>query len=360
MANIFDYIQWRDIEIDKVEFNEIDSLILSRLSYFPLDDLVKENEELTLKEVYERYKIWGTTGKFLQKEDIELLPTLANTKRFGNIKMSNYINKIDSVQEKQFCAMTFFLPDETIYVAYRGTDDTLVGWKEDFNMSFSELVPSQTDAVKYLNEIGEKYQNKIRVGGHSKGGNLAVYASAFCYKVIQRRIINIYNNDGPGFSDNVINSVEYKTIIDKVNTYIPQTSIVGRLLKHEGKTKILKSTQTFILQHDIYSWQVMGDKFIEEKQSDSGEFIDKTITEWLKEVSPEQREEFFEILYEILKATNVESFLDIGSNWFSSAKAMLKTYKNLEPESKEIMTKTLSALFQIAKSNFKLKTFIKK
>lgn len=244
MANIFDYIQWRDIELEKVEFNEIDNLILARLSYFPLDGLINEDEEITIKEVYKRYKKVGTTGRILQKEDIDLFPVLANSIRFGNMKLTNYINKVDPIQEKQFSAITIIMQDKTIYVAYRGTDNTIVGWKEDFNMSFSKLVPAQTDAVNYLESVAKKYKNRIRVGGHSKGGNLAVYAAAFCNKHVKDKIINVYNNDGPGFCDEVVNSEQYKEIIDRVHTYIPQTSIIGRLLNHEEETIILKSTQT--------------------------------------------------------------------------------------------------------------------
>ena len=296
MANIFDYIEWRDLELTKVEFNEIDNLILSRLSYFPFDGLIEEGEKITIKEAYERYKKLGTTGRILQKEDIDLFPILANSVRFGTMKLANYINKIDPIQEKQFSAITVYMPDNTIYVAYRGTDNTIVGWKEDFNMSFSEFVPSQKDAVEYLDNVAKKCKNKIRVGGHSKGGNLAVYAAAFCNPKIQKRIINVYNNDGPGFCDKVVNSKEYNNIIRLVHTYIPQTSIIGRLLDHEETTTILRSTQSGIMQHDLYTWQVLGGKFVEDKLTNSSEFIDKTITKWLTEVSAEQRSQFFEKL----------------------------------------------------------------
>mgnify|MGYP000050773214 CR=1 FL=1 len=168
MPNIFDYINWRDISIKQVPFNEIDNLILSRLSYFPLDEIV-DNKPITLKETYEKYKKLGTTGRILQAEDIELFPKIAKSSRFGEIKLVEYINKIDPQQEKQFSSVTILLPDNTMYIAYRGTDDTIVGWKEDFNMTFSQLVPAQIDAVDYLNKMARKYKKKIRVGGHSKG-----------------------------------------------------------------------------------------------------------------------------------------------------------------------------------------------
>ena len=216
MANIFDYLDWRDISLEKVEFNEIDNLILARLSYFPLDGSVKENDEITVKEAYLKMKEQGTTGRILQAEDIDLFPKLANSERFGNLKLTGFVNKIDPEAEKQFSAVTILFPDNTIYVAYRGTDNTIVGWKEDFNMSFSDLVASQTESVKYLEKIANKYpEKKILVGGHSKGGNLAIYASVFCKPEIQDRIIEVYNNDGPGFSEKVVQSPEYEKMIKK-------------------------------------------------------------------------------------------------------------------------------------------------
>lgn len=355
MSNIYDYIEWRgDLSICNDRFNEIDSLILSRLSYFPFDGLIEEDEEITIKESYKRYQERGTTGRILQQEDINLFPVLATSERFGKMKLTKYINKIDPIHEKQFSAITIIMPDDTIYVAYRGTDNTVVGWKEDFNMSFSELVPAQTDAVQYIENIAYTYKEKIRVGGHSKGGNLAVYAAAFCKEEVQERIINVYNNDGPGFCDKVVESDKYKNVLDKVHTYIPQTSIIGRLLNHKEQTTILKSTQTGIMQHDLYTWQVLGTKFVKDELTNSSEFIDKTITNWLKEVETEQREKFIDIFFEILNTTEVETLSEFSSKKFTNALTMLNAYKNIDDQSKEIMMKTLNVLFTIAKSNIKI------
>ncbi len=353
MANIFDYMNWRDLKLKQVEFNEIDNLILARLSYFPFDGYIQEGEEITLKEAYHRYKEVGTTGRILQQEDIDLYPILANSTRFGNMILCNYTNKIDSIQEKQFSAITILMEDGTMYVAYRGTDNTIVGWKEDFNMSFSELVPAQTEAVVYLEKVAKQYKRKIRIGGHSKGGNLAVYASAFCSPKIQKRIINVYNNDGPGFCDNIVNSECYQSILNKVHTYIPQTSIIGRLLNHQEKTTILKSTETGIMQHSLYSWQVLGGEFVKDELTSSSEFMDKTITNWLKEVTPEQRGKFIDTIFEIINTTQAETLSDIKTKVFTNTKMMVKTYQNLSQEDKKIMTKTIEEFFRIGKSNIR-------
>lgn len=351
MPNIFDYLKWRDLKLEKVEFTEVDNLILSRLAYFPLDNVV-ENAEITVKEAYEKYLNVKQKGRILQEEDSQLFPLLANSIRFGELKLTEYVNKIDLNNEEQFSAVTILMPNDTFYVSFRGTDNTIVGWKEDFNMSFKELVPAQTTAKEYLNKIAEKYKDKqIIVGGHSKGGNLAVYAAAYCEQKIQDRIIKVYNNDGPGFCDKVVNSEEYNRVLNKVHTYIPKSSIIGRLLNHKEKTTILESTQTGIMQHDLYTWQLIGGSFIKAELTNSSEFIDKTLTDLLLNVSVEQRSLCIDVLFEVLNATKAETLSEINENKFSNIMTMIKTYKNLDEENKEIVTKVLNSLLKIGRSN---------
>ena len=282
-----------------------------------------------------------------------MMMKMAKSVRFGKCVVRNYVNDIVTEAEQQFAAMEIVLEDGTSYVSFRGTDDTIIGWKEDFNLS-TGVVPAQKRAIEYLQKISEHTDGMLRVGGHSKGGNLAVYASAFCNKEVNDRIIAIYNNDGPGFQKTVIDTNEYKNTIGRLHTYIPQTSIIGRLLNHKEATTIIKSTQTGILQHDLYSWQLLGAHFIEDTLTNSSEFIDQTITNWLNEVSPEQREKFIDTLFEILNATEAKTLAQLSSKKFETAKIILSTYKNIDEESKEIISKTLSVFFHIAKNNIKL------
>lgn len=355
MANIFDYLQWRgDLTLEQDEFNEIDNLILARFSYLPFDELIKENENVSIEELAKRYKKANIKPEdILWKDDVNLLPALEKAERFKNMIAVKYINKIDEEEEKQFSAITVLMPDDTIYVSYRGTDNTIVGWKEDFNMSFKSHVASQLDSVKYLEEIAKEYPNKkLRVGGHSKGGNLAVYAAVFANDSVKNRIINVYNNDGPGFSDEIIKLDEYKNMIKKVHTFIPQSSVFGRLLNHEEKYTVLESVQTGIMQHDLYSWQVLGNEFVRvDEITDGSEFVNETIRGWLSKVSPEQREQFIDTIFAILNNTNAHRMHELSENWFVSAKTILKTYKNIDEESKKIITETLFCLFSIAKDN---------
>lgn len=354
MANVFDYLKWRgDLSLEQSEFNEIDNLILSRFSYFPFDNIIKENEIVTIKELSDRFQKKNIDEmRILWEDDVNLFPALGKSNRFGGMLVTKYINKIDAEQEKQFSAITILMPDNTIYVSYRGTDNTIIGWKEDFNMSFKSHVASQIDSVKYLEEVAKQYPNKLRVGGHSKGGNLAVYASVFVRDEVKDRIIKIYNNDGPGFSDEITQTIEYNQIIEKVHTFIPQSSVIGRLLNHEEKYTVVESTQKGLMQHDLYSWQLLGNKFIHlDEVTNGSEFVDKTIKGWLIDVGPKQREQVIDVLFEILNSTDAQTFAGLKSNWFVNAKIILKTYKNIDEKTKEMINRTLYALFKIAKDN---------
>ncbi|MFR8104217.1 MAG: DUF2974 domain-containing protein [Clostridia bacterium] len=352
MANILDYLTWRgDLTLKESPFNEVDNLILARLSYFDFDGIIKEGEIITIQEAAKRYKT-KENKRILQEEDTELFPFLGQVARFQNMKLAGYVNKIEEEAEKQFSAITIYMPDNSIYVSYRGTDNTIVGWKEDLNMSFKPQVPAQIEAVTYLEKVANKYYGKVRVGGHSKGGNLAVYAAAFCNKKIEKKIINVYNNDGPGFDDFILETENYQNIVGRVETFVPQSSVIGRLLGHEEKYLVVKSVQKGIMQHDLYSWQVEGKKFVSlEELTNGSQFVDKTIKDWLKAVSPEQRGECIDILFQILESTEATTMSEISRKKFNSAIVLLKTYKNVDEENKRIVVQTLEVLLKIAKDN---------
>lgn len=355
MPNVCDYIKWRgDITLNQSEFNEIDNLILSRFSYLPFDQIIEENEIVTIEELSKRFKKQNIKDlPILWKDDIELFPLMGNSKRFGKMFATKYVNKIDIEQEKQFSAITILMPNNTIYVSFRGTDDTIVGWKEDLNMSFKSHIASQKSAKEYLEMIGKEYPNKkIIVGGHSKGGNIAIYAAIFSSNEVKNRIIKVYNNDGPGFCEDIIETSEYQEMIDNVHTYIPQSSIIGRLMNHREKYTVIESSQKGVMQHDLYSWQLIGNNFVTLTEVTKGsEFIDKTIKDWLEDIEPTTRGQVIDVIFEILKTTEIQKMKDLKTNWFLNAKTILNTYKNIDNDTKEMIWQTLNALFKIAKNN---------
>lgn len=359
MANLFDYLKWRgDLTFKQSPFNPVDNIIFCQLSYLPLDEIAPGPDTKTSISIGEAAEIFDAKQKanelrgfVMYKDDTNFLQTLGQTERFKNCGLFNYVNHVDIAQEKQFAAICVKFETST-YIAYRGTDVSLVGWKEDFNMSFSDAVPAQLEAVSYLKNAAKKICGHFLIGGHSKGGNLAVYAAASCAKNIRKRITAIYSNDAPGFHQHLIDSKGFAEARDRVYSYVPQSSIVGMLFEHGVENLVIKSSQAGIMQHELYSWEVSHNDLIRlDGLTQQSIFIDKTLREWINSLNYEHREQLVETLYTILTASEAQSLPEIGDDWFKASGRMIHSLKNIDSETKANVRKTITALFQAAKNN---------
>lgn len=362
MANILDYVEWRaDIDFVSSEFNEIDSLILSQLVYISFDGIISNSNKklLTLKEAaaifFSTHDEKVVLGALLPKEIVTLLKVAANSVRFGSLKLSCYVNHIDKNRQEQFSAMTFELNDG-IFIAFRGTDDTLIGWKEDFNMCFISPVPAQEESVKYVDYVLSLYGwrlGKVRIGGHSKGGNLAVYSSVFCSKKFKKKIVAVYNNDGPGFDDAMMKNPLYREMLNKITTFLPQSSTVGMLLEHEEPYIVVQSTASGLFQHDVFSWQLKGKHFVTTSLSENCRFLDKTLKNWLAGMNNQQRMHFIDVLFEILSAGNTETLSELESKKLTNIKKSIQAIITMDNDDKKVLFKTIKQLINAGTNNFK-------
>lgn len=356
IANIFDYFVWRgDLTLEHSGFNEIDGVILARLSYLPFEKIMEQQSMNATKIAFAAkafLELPNIDSIVLMKEDVRLLAFLAESPRFQNMEILMYVNQIDTETQTQFSVITVKLNENHYFISFRGTDNTLIGWKEDFNMSFVCPVPAQELALHYIENIAHSVSGSFIIGGHSKGGNLAVYASSCCSDDIQERIEKVYNYDGPGFDERFLLTDGYKKIFRRVNTFVPQSSIVGMLLGHEEEYTIVHSSQlSGILQHDTYSWEIERDAFVcLESVNNSSKFIDYTLKAWVQDLDYSQREKFIDTVYTVISETNATTFRELGDNWFSSAKIVLKSIKNLDEATRRAVTQTLLLLAKSAKT----------
>ncbi len=365
MANILDYLRWRgDISLAQSPFNDVDNLILARLSYIKFDGIVpgigdqmgielgKAISILRDPDPANPYAIHFTP---LSDDDKALLALLEESERFSKMILTGYVNDFDPDAEKQFSALTVLPGDSTAYVAFRGTDNTIVGWKEDFNMSFTTPVPAQTESVRHLTKIAGMLDLPLRVGGHSKGGNLAVYSSSFCPEQVQKKILCVYNNDGPGLDQNTISKGGYQRVKDRILTFVPQSSIVGMMLEHEEDYMIVHSTQSGMAQHDPYSWEVLRCDFVTDGHlTDGSRFIDKTLKGWVAQVDAEKRKFFIDTLYEIVSSTDAKTVREFSASWGKNALTFARAYKNMDEETRNILREVIAALIRIARENLPL------
>jgi len=361
MANIFDYLAWRgDIDFLTAPFNPVDNVIFSQLSYLTFDDIVPGPEEkdgisIDLAAKIYNEKINNPSGKNIIpmfKEDPDLLHTMASTKRFRDCQLFGYVNHINTDREIQFSAICIHTGDGSCFIVFRGTDASVIGWKEDFNMSFKEAIPSQLEAVNYLEKMAPKISGPLRIGGHSKGGNLAIYASSFCNKKIQQRITEIYNNDAPGFHKKIISSEGFNEIKNRIHFYIPQSSIIGMFFEHGSDYTVVKSTENGIMQHFLYSWEVTHNDLIRvEDVTNTSRFVNKTLQDWLGTLDNAQREQFIEALYSLLNDADIKSFEDLEKTWISSAGRMIKSFSNTDESTRKLLINTFGKLFFSAGRN---------
>ena len=351
MSNINDYLLWRgDFPIIKeAKFNEIDSMILARFSYLLFDRIVMLEQE-TIESISEKMRDFEN-DEFNYNGDKALITNLGNSLRFKNMIVTDYIKSNDKKTEQQFSAITIHLSDKVMYLSFLGTDKTILGWKEDFNMSFMKNVPSQIEGLKYLEEISKKYPNKKMIlGGHSKGGNVAIYAALETTEEIQKRIINVYNFDGPGFDNEFIKNNKTDKTVKKVITYIPQDSIIGRIMEHEEECNVVKSVESGIYQHDIYSWQVLKDKMIRETSvTDSSDIMSDSIKQWLKTTTPDQRKIFFDSIFDLFYSTEAKTF---GEMNIKSIPTLIKKYRDISDQDRKVIIDMLKVFGKAYINNF--------
>ncbi len=350
MAGIVDYLKWRgDLPLSSFPFNEVDGAVLACLAYIKFEATGKKWEGETLE---------GALKALLntpEEKDNAFIKALSTSPRFSSMTILDYTSLIENESQTQFAAIT--LKDEKsghIYLFYRGTDDTLLGLKEDFNMSFMTVIPGQLRALEYLEGISKRYDGTFTLGGHSKGGNFAVYASSFINAECQKRIEAIYNYDGPGFEESVIGTDEYRRICPLVQSFVPQTSIVGMMLEHEEKYTIVHSSGSGVGQHNINSWDVDRDTFVHLEEADNeSRFIDGTLKSWLKNLDREKRGEFIDAVYTVMEKSGAKTLTELKSSWFNSGIKIVKGFRKLPAETRKTMSLAMSVLFKSSKESLK-------
>jgi len=344
LANILDYIQWRgDVPFSCSPFNDIDGLILAELGYVPLDDIVPSDFSMaiTVENAFKAYSPERVPEKsriVTFAQDNQLFEAMARSERFKDILLTGYVNIVEAEEEIQFSAMTCTVGDGTRFVSFRGTDSSFVGWKEDFTLSYAAHTTGQIYAVNYMNDNFTKDSPDLRVGGHSKGGNLALYAAAFCKEELHDVIKNVYSFDAPGFREEITASDEYTAVLPKVKSFIPESSVVGMLLSNSLEHNIVKSSVNGIMQHMAYNWELIRNEFVlTDRLSRSGTVINKALSGWLADFSDEERKTFAEAVFEVLEARDADNFNDIMKEKWSSYAAMLRALRKLPPEQQSIL-----------------------
>ena len=357
MANLFDYLDWRgDLPFSAAPFCEVDNLILSLLSYPDYSSLLLEKDlvGLPLEKLVPLYfthrpRTKEGLGLLLGDRIFDLMERAAVSPRFASVRVWGHRSRMDKQRELQFSATTFSLGGGESFVAFRGTDDTLIGWKEDFNMTVSFPIPAQEEAAAYLAFVAESTADRLLVGGHSKGGNLAVYAAATCDAAIQARILSVWSNDGPGFSPEMLNSPGYLAIRDRVHPLIPRASVVGILFEWDPEPVVVESAASGAFQHEGLTWQVLGNSFVRApEQSRGSRQLDRSLQTLLQEMDLPCRRQLIDDVFSVGQELGVETLAELVAEGRrrQSFKAISAKLTGIDRDTRDCFLRAVKGIFR--------------
>ncbi|MCO4593708.1 hypothetical protein Si066_00610 [Streptococcus infantarius subsp. infantarius] len=370
MATINGYLDYnKNRSFKDFAFNEADILCLNELGYFCFEELdasIDFSKDVNLHEVLMPY----VTGEkpfnhsfLVTEERVKLLQKVVASKRFVNLNLSDYVNDVDAEYERQFSAMVFTLPEINHHqLVFRGTDDTMIGWKEDFKLTYVQEIPAHRAAVAYLEAYFEKYAGKVTVSGHSKGGNLALYAVAHVNDLLREQIEKVYMLDAPGLQEKGLESDGYKAIRERVTVIRPEESIVGIMLYNDIEPIVVKSNASGIMQHALTSWQFneeTGELILAERQTDLSQNLEKTFKQWMKELSSQELKILFDILFDTLMSSGIHSINDVTIDREFGAKlaTSIASFYSIGTEKKLLLAKSAKLFLQAFVGHSRLGNF---
>ena len=359
MADLFDYLEWRgDLKLSASPLNVVDTLAFSVISYIRLEEYIPsapDADPVRLANVAARY----LKSSVQKSRYAKFLKRMAASERFSTIRLLAAQSELDKKSGIQFAAYTALLPGQTMLVVFEGTDDTLIGWEEDFRMSYECPVPGQLRAVKYLREVANAHPlHHIVVCGHSKGGNLAMYAAVKADVAIRNRIKEVHNFDGPGFCDNTVYTTEYAEMRDRIQSFLPESSIVAALLEHGDDYMIVKSSAKGLFQHEPMTWDIKGADFVyTDRRTAFGHETEAILNHFNNSLSPERKKLFGKALFSVLASTEQNTFSGIATNKVQSARNALRGFTSMDPEVRELL---ITTLLGIAESRRAVKKTTKK
>ena len=357
MTTVLDYLVWRgDLSFSQDPFNEVDNLILSELCYFDFGDVIEKGETVTLETAARRYlKLYprGTRklGLMMTPAFDDFLLLTAQTARFSGIRLSFPVNIIQKRPAMQFAAITYELPTGDLYVAFRGTDDHIVAWKESLSLAVKDEIPAHKAALAYLKAVLQKRNERLYIGGHSKGGNLAMYAALKIDPADQNRIITIYNNDGPGFRRDQSENEAFWAIKDRIHWTTPYLSVVGAMLEHGENAEVIESAGKGLLQHDAFTWRVRGNAFVRlPARSDESRKLETAVKTWTEKLGEKEQKHFIDTLYHLLTSSGAETLSEISEDKIRAAYKATATLFTLKKETRDLVAHALLLFFRERRS----------
>lgn len=369
--NIIEYVNWRgDISFNEHPLNCVDALIFSQLIHISYEYFLPNPHEnsFTIQNIYKTLKCSDFYSRFIktksekQQDAFLLLELCSSSKRFSNVIFCDYEQIFEKENECQFAAGTYILDDkaQTKIIAYRGTDSSIIGWKEDFNLVYLDPIPSQKYATQYLDSFFKKHKGNIYLSGHSKGANNAIYASMNVAKKVQKRIVTIFNFDGPGLKKDQIESEQFNIIKNKINSYYPSFCLVGQLFYKKKQYQIISSNAKSFSQHDPFTWKINKETFEHELcfAKESVILID-ILNSVLSKFTIKEQQKIIDSFFSVFLSAGLTTFEDYEDNKFKYAAKMISAYASLEPSCRMQIIQLITQFLPVCKERLPILNFFK-
>lgn len=368
--NILDYLATEFASFDEKPFNPVDSAVLSQFCMVRVDDFVAPLRER------KSFSSWGTVVQnlfspplrtvhfldLLRAERYEnmftgLIPgkikdnllALAASPRFRDVTIRDTLSLFNTEQQTQFAAVTLVYKKDFAYVGFRGTDASLIGWRENFNMAYSPSVPAQEQAVRYLEAVAPHLPKRLFVGGHSKGGNLAMYAALKASQSVQDRIERVYTHDGPGMKKGVFTAADWGRLAGRIHRSVPQDSVIGMLMESYDAPRVVQSNEKGINQHSLFSWEVEGDDFVYlDSLTDNAKFTDALFCEWLAHYTDNEAADIVQALFEAVEASGANNAMEIFFGGPKTLARLGEAAKNIDGPARDTLLGALGSLTETA------------
>ncbi len=357
MGNVVDYVkQYGDQDFSVRPFGEADVLVMAMLSYMSFDGLVptpaEHKEAVTLAridEIMDPAKVFE--NKMYVKRSQSLWNALRGTRRFWNMGCNFCRTRLEEEETMQFSAITFFPQGSLPVVVFRGTDETIVGWKEDFHLAFSRPVEAQRMSALYLTQVSSLIRGSYVICGHSKGGNLAVYSAIWADPFAREQVEAVFSLDGPGFLPELIEEKAYEEIRDRVHRILPTSSMVGMLLQNYESYEVVKSSAFGMMQHDGYSWQIEDGVFMRAEEIQSKrKRMDEVLNRWIFAMPEQERELFVDSLFGMIEKTGAATLTEFAADWKKNLRICAQHMRGLDSETRKRFRQILRMFLEIYRS----------
>lgn len=367
MPNINNYVaKYKNISFRRRGLTPLDIMAVNELSYVALGEVVSEEFDFKkacrIKDILYYYmeheNELKTNNILFPAKRVKLLKLMASSRRYADVQFCGYKEDIDYLKERQFCATVIKIPGIKTFISFRGTDDNVISWKEDFKMSYMSKIPAQKLACKYLEEALDNLSGSFILTGHSKGGNLAIYSAANTNEAFRERIEGIYTYDAPGVHTSVLESEGYKAISSKVTAYVPEDTVVGALLEKDVETVVVKSKLFGVMQHMVYNWQIKGHDLQKLKSRTTGSILfERALKQWMCNYSEEELKIICDVAFDLFADINVISFMDFKDEFYKKVSDLIKAATAIDEKNSKLVVEALSDLIKIyislAGENFK-------